>query len=222
MVDIGTYIEDTIGKTIEFLPKLLGAIVILIIGWIVGRALGKVISKVLDKVGVDDLIRKTSVGKNIEDSGLNLVHLFDLLIRWFVYLIAIMGATNVLEIDFLSQFMARLVAFIPNIAAFIIVLVGGFVLVDFFIDFMEKFGSTSEVQFMGTVMTLMRVFFYFIIVVLALTQLKIDLEIIYVFIEPVAWGVGIGLGAAIAIIVGFGLKDRSPEMLDNFMKKVKK
>lgn len=222
MLDIETYIEDTIGDTVAFLPKLIGAIIILLIGWIVGRMLGKFLSRVLDKVGVDDAIRKTSLGQNIEKSGLHLVKLFDLLIRWFVYLIALMGATNVLKIEFLSNFMDRLVSYIPNIAAFLIVLVGGFVLVDIFADFMEKFSSASKVEMMSPLMTLMRVFFYFVISVLALTQLKIDLAIIYTFVEPVAWGLGIGIGAAIAIVFGFGLKDRSTEMVDKFLKKKKK
>ena len=222
MIEIETYIEDTIGDTVTFLPKIVGAIVILLIGWIVGRMFGKFVSKVLDKVGLDDIIRKTSLGQNIEKSGLNLVKLFDLLIRWFVYLIAIMGATNVLEIEFLSNFMDKLVSYIPNIAAFLIVLVGGFVLVDVFVDFMEKFSSASKVEMMSPLMTLMRIFFYFVISILALTQLKIDLEIVYTFIEPVAWGVGIGIGAAIAIVFGFGLKERSRDIVDNFLKKAKK
>jgi hypothetical protein len=222
VVDFETYIEDAIGDTVAFLPKLVGALIILLIGWLAGRMLGKYLSKVLDRVGVDDAIRKTSIGQNIEKSGLSLVRLFDLLIRWFVYLIALMGATNVLEIEFLSTFMDRLVSYIPNVAAFLIVLMGGFVLVDFFADFVHKFGSASEIGLMGPAVTLLRIFFSFVVVVLALTQLKIDLEIIYTFVKPVAWGVGIGVGAAIAIIFGFGLRDRSKEMVDTFLTKVKK
>jgi hypothetical protein len=150
------------------------------------------------------------------------VRLFDLLIRWFVYLVALMGATNVLEIEFLSTFMDRLVSYIPNVAAFLIVLVGGFVLVDLFADFMAKFGEASNVEMMAPVMTLLRVFFSFIVVVLALTQLRIDLEIIYTFVEPVAWGLGLGLGAAIAFVFGFGLRDRSRDMVDSFLGKMRK
>lgn len=221
MVDFGTYIDDAIGDTVAFLPKLIGAILILLIGWIVGRMLGKYLSKVLDKIGLDDIILKTSFGQNIEKSGLKIVRLFELLISWFVYLVALMGATNVLEIEFLSTFMDRLVTYIPNVAAFLIVLIGGFVLVDIFADFMEKFSSASNVALMSPMMTLLRVFFYFVIAVLALTQLKIDLEIIYTFVEPVAWGVGIGIGAAIAIIFGFGLKERSKNIVDTFLDKVK-
>jgi len=60
----------------------------------------------------------------------------------------------------------------------------------------------------------MRIFLYFVIAVLALSQLMLDLTIIYTFVTPIAWGIGIGLGAAIAIIVGFGLKNRSEEIMN--------
>ena len=54
-------------------------------------------------------------------------------------------------------------------------------------------------------------------VILALQQLKIDLTIIYVVVTPIAWGVGLGIGAAIAIIVGFGLRDRAPRIMDDLV-----
>ncbi len=53
-------------SVIAYIPNLIAAIIILIIGWIVGRLLGKVISGILDKIGVDDALLKTSVGKAIE------------------------------------------------------------------------------------------------------------------------------------------------------------
>jgi len=70
---------------------------------------------------------------------------------------------------------------------------------------------------MSPLITALQTFFYFVLIVLALQQLQIDLSIIYVFITPIAWGVGLGIGAAIAIIVGFGLRDRAPQMMDNLV-----
>ena len=69
---------------------------------------------------------------------------------------------------------------------------------------------------------LQRAFLYFIVAILALQQLLLDLTIIYAFVVPVAWGVGIGIGAAIAIIIGFGLKDRAPEMMDRLMGRMRR
>ncbi|MDD2473769.1 MAG: hypothetical protein PHR49_07255 [Methanoculleus sp.] len=215
-------VEELARNVILFLPNLLAAIVILIIGWILGRILGRVVAEVLDRIGVDDALRKTSIGQQIERSTTNISRLFDLIVRWFIYLIAILAAVSVLQIQALSAAVAAIVAFIPNIAAFIIILVGGFILIDWLMDRFQDFGAGQDVQFFGAVTTFLRVFLYFVVVILALQQLLLDLSIIYVFVVPLAWGVALGIGAAIAIIVGFGLRDRAPEMMDQLMGRMKK
>ncbi len=210
-------VEELARNVILFLPNLIAAIIILIIGWILGRILGKVVAGVLDRIGVDDALRKTSFGKQIERSTMNISRLFDLIIRWFIYLIAILAAVSVLQIPALTAAVAAIVAYIPNIVAFILILVAGFILIDWLMDILQNMGEVQSIQGFGLITMLLRAFLYFVVAILALQQLLIDLSIIYVFVVPIAWGVGIGLGAAIAIIVGLGLRDRAPEMMDRLM-----
>jgi len=209
-------------SVIAYIPNLIAAIIILIIGWIVGRILGKVISGILDKIGVDDALLKTSVGKAIEQSGTSVVTFFDIIVRWFIYLIAIVAAANVLGLEFLTTLFQNIVVYLPHIAMFLIILIAGFILVDYFADLLAVWGKTQNIEFLGVIIMLLRVFFYFIILILALSQLLIDLTIIYTFVTPIAWGVGIGLGAGIAIFIGFGLKDRAPGIMDDLLKKISK
>jgi hypothetical protein len=224
--EMGSSISDAVMLTalpvVSFLPALIAAIIILIIGWIVGRFLGKLISKVLDRVGVDDALRKTSVGKAIENYGMEIVHLFDLVVRWFVYLIAILAASNVLGLMMLTDLINSVVLYLPHVVMFLIILVGGFILVDYFADIAEAWGKPRGIEFFGIAIMIMRVFFYFVIVMLALSQLLIDLTIIYTFLVPIAWGVGIGAGVGIAAFLAFGLKDRAPEMMDTICERIKK
>ncbi|RXE56121.1 hypothetical protein ABH15_08075 [Methanoculleus taiwanensis] len=215
-------INNVIGSSIAFLPNLILAIIILIIGWIVGRILGRITAEVLDRIGVDDALRKTSVGKYIERSTMTLGHLFDLIVRWFIYLIAILAAVSILQVPGLTAAVGAIVAYIPNVVAFLLILIIGFIVVDWVLDFIGSIGEQNEIEYMGLITMVLRAFFYFVIVILALEQLLLDLSIIYVFVVPIAWGVGIGIGAAIAIIVGFGLKDRAPEMMEGMTGKMKK
>ncbi|HOP66342.1 MAG: hypothetical protein WC164_04585 [Patescibacteria group bacterium] len=219
---VGDAVMQTTYSVISFLPTLVAAIIILVIGWIIGRLLGKVVSRVLDKIGIDDALRKTSVGKAIEQSGTNIVHLFDLIVRWFVYLIAIVAASNVLKLDFLSNLFQTIVFYLPNVLMFLIILIVGFIVVDYFADILQGWGKTQNIEFLGVIILLLRVFFYFIILILALSQLLIDLTIIYTFITPLAWGVGLGVGAGIAIFLAYGLRDRAPGMVDDMMKRFSK
>ncbi|MFA7153398.1 MAG: hypothetical protein WC072_06350, partial [Methanoregulaceae archaeon] len=179
---VGEAVMQTTYSVISFLPTLVAAIIILVIGWIIGRLLGKVVSRILDKIGVDDALRKTSVGKAIEQSGTNIVHLFDLIVRWFVYLIAIVAASNVLKLDFLSNLFQTIVFYLPHVLMFLIILIVGFIVVDYFADILQGWGKTQNIEFLGVIILLLRIFFYFIILILALSQLLIDLTIIYTFI----------------------------------------
>jgi len=215
-------VEELARNVILFLPNLIAAIIILIIGWIIGRILGRVVAELLDRLGVDDALRKTSAGKQIERSTMNISRLFDLIVRWFIYLIAILAAVSVLQIPTLTAAVAAIVAYIPNIVAFILILVIGIILIDWLMDILQGMSETQQIQGFGLVTMLLRAFLYFVVAILALQQLLLDLSIIYVFVVPIAWGVGLGLGAAIAIIVGLGLRDRAPEMMDQLMGKVKR
>ena len=55
-------VQELARNVILFLPNLLAAIIILIIGWILGRILGRVVAELLDRLGVDDALLKTSAG----------------------------------------------------------------------------------------------------------------------------------------------------------------
>ncbi len=222
MVEIIGGIERMANDTISFLPELIGAIVILIIGWIVGRLLGKGISALLDRVGIDDALAKTSIGKAIErqyggTGTRGIVQFFDIIVRWFIYLIAILAAANVLNLPFLTGLVGQIVVYLPNIAIFVILLIVGFIVIDWFADFLRHLGAAQQISMMSPLITALQAFLYVILVILALEQLHIDLTIFYILITPLAWGLGLGLGAAIAIIVGFGLRDRAPQMMDDVM-----
>ena len=215
-------IQQMTNETVAWLPNLLAAIVILIIGWIVGRLLGAGVAALLDRLGIDDALSRTSVGKAIVrqyggDGSRGIVTFFDLLVRWFVYLIAIVAAANALNLAFLTALFTTIIAYLPFIAAFVIILIVGFIVIDWFCDFLRHLGAAQQIGMMQPIITVLQAFLYFVLVILALQQLKIDLTIIYVLITPVAWGLGIGIGAAIAIFCWFGLRDRAPAMMDGFM-----
>ena len=202
---------------VAILPVVIGAVLILVIGWIVGRLLGKAVRMVLDKLKVDSLFADSSFLKALAGAGITISYIFDIVIRLFVYLIAVLAAVDLLNLDYLSSLMKDIVEYIPHIIVFVIIVLVGFILIDYFADFLLKFHPTANVDLMAPVILLMRVFLYFVVAIFALSQLKLDLTIIYTFLTPVAWGIGIGLGAAIAIVFWFGLKERGAWIMDQLV-----
>jgi len=208
-------------NTMAVLPAVLGALIVLIIGWIVGRLLGKGVRILLDKAISAPVIGDSDLGKSITRSGITVGHLGDIAVRCIVYLIAILAAVDILNLDYLSKFMTNVVQYIPHVLAFVIILVVGVILADFFIDMFRNY-SQNKIELLNPVLFLLRVFLYFVVVILALSQLMLDLTIIYTIITPIFWGLGIGLGAAIAIVVWYGMKHRSEEIMNKVMETITK
>lgn len=204
-----------------YLPGIIGALIILLIGWIVGRLLGKAVRVILDKISETQVIAGTSFLNSFKHAGITIGYLGDIAVRILVYLIAILAATDVLNLDFISKLMTDVVEYIPHVVAFIILIIVGLLLVDYFIDFLTNYYG-GRVDFIAPVLLILRIFLYFVVAILGLSQLMLDLTIIYTFVTPIAWGIGIGLGAAIAIIIGFGLKNRSEAIMDRLIDSITK
>lgn len=223
MSDIVSMVASPLNATIqtfaEVLPFVIAALIILLVGWIAGRILGKLGSILISKSGIEQGFSKTPLGKTLLESECSLAKATDYLIRIVVYLLAVMSAADTLQIESLQSIIAGILAYIPHIIAFILILFVGLILVDYLADFMEKFGDTASIELIKPLIVCLRLFLYFIVIVLALTQLNLHLDIIYAFIIPLSWGISLGIGGAIVLFFGWGLKDKSPEIIDRFLGK---
>ena len=196
-----------IGTMIEWIPAIIAALIILLIGWLAGKAVGKIITKIIEKIRLDDAVDKTIIGESIKTSGMTTAGFFGVLVRWFIYIIFIMAAISVLNIQMLTDFMNQLVLYIPHLIAGIFVLIVGLILVNLVMDWIGEQLMSREVSFADIITPLLKALFSLLVVVLALDQMLIDTTIIYTFLVPLAWGLGIGLAIAIGISLGWGIKD---------------
>jgi hypothetical protein len=195
----------------------MGAVIVLIIGWVVGRLLGSGLSKVIDKLGVDDTLGRTMVGKALEKSGMTCVRFFDLFIGWFIYLIAILAAVDILEITVLRFYINAAVQYLPSFIAGFFILIVGIITADFMGDAIEAICREMKVEFTFLLTNLLKLMLYSIVVIIALTTMRIDISIIYLFTEPLAWGITIGVSIGLGIAFGWGLKDTVARNADRWI-----
>lgn len=216
------YVDQWYTSLASVLPAVIGAILVLIIGWIAGRLLGKGVNIVLDRIASAKLLAPTKAIIPDQKSKVTIGYIGNIIVRCVVYLVAIVAATDILHMEMLSNLVTGVITYIPHIVAFILIFVVGLILVDYFIDFLERFYANASIELIRPVLMVFRVFLYVMIVILALSQLMLDLTIIYTFITPIAWGIGLAVGTAIAVIIGFGLKNRSGEIMDNVLGTIQK
>jgi small-conductance mechanosensitive channel len=205
--DLPGWLGNALSDIIAALPRLIGAIVILLIGWVVGMALGRAVSGIADRMGIDRQARGTPLSRMLGDSRDAVSNFLGKVAKWFVYALAILAAANTLAIPILSQWIATAVSYLPAFIAGLLVIIGGFIVADFIGDAIERTRAATQTAYATWFATGVRMFLYFTAVVIGLDTMGIDVQILYVFAQALAWGLAAGLALAIGISFGWGGKD---------------
>ena len=199
----------------ESLPKIIGAVILLIIGLIAGKIIGSAVQKISKKI-----IQK-SEGKKGADSTtiveipgkLDSARLISSTVRWFIYLFFIVAAVNALEFEQLTVALTDLWLWVPNLLAFVLIIIIGLIIVNFVSKWIDQELIQRDLGGSKYIITGVKVVIYGIIFAVALTQLGIGEEIIPILVSSFSWSIAIAIGAAIAIGLGFALKDIIPSLI---------
>ena len=109
----------------EFLPRLLGALILFAIGWVVAVAIGKLVEQIVRSLKIDHLLVKLSVHHVWERGGwkTNSGAFVGGLVRWFMIVVFLLAAVNVVGLGQVSDFLAAVVLYIPNVVVAALILV---------------------------------------------------------------------------------------------------
>ena len=124
--DIASRFEHGLTVLAAWLPRLVGALVILVIAWFVARLVGRLVGALLHRAGFDRAMHGGPAGQFVEKVTVHPSRFVGTVAYWAVFLSGISLAVSVLGIDALKNFVATIWGYVPNVlAAVLIFLVAG-------------------------------------------------------------------------------------------------
>ncbi|WP_435334730.1 mechanosensitive ion channel family protein [Haloarchaeobius sp. TZWWS8] len=217
-VDYTGIVQEMVRDVVAFLPNVIAALIILVVGWVVARIVGSAVTAVVDKAEVDRQVLKTPLGRMLGGTERAVSRAFGSLARLFIYALTLLAATEVLAIPTLSEWVATATSYLPSFIAGIAVIVLGFVVADFIGDAIRRTkAATEESRYTGLFATATRMFLYFTAVVIGLDTMGLDVAILYVFAQAAAYGLGAALAIGLGIALGWGGKDYVASHIDGWM-----
>jgi hypothetical protein len=205
-VDIVRSLQDALSQFFSYIPQLIGAIVILIVGYIVAKILQAVVGRILQGIGFDGWMERAGIKRFFDraDTRQTPASILGKLIFWFVFIIAIVMATDALGIRQVSAVFSQLIAYIPNIIAAILILILASLLANFVAGLVR--GATG-MDVLGTVAQVAIIVYA---VFAALTQLGIAVQLT----APTFLIVLGALALAAAIAFGFGAQGVARDIVE--------
>jgi len=123
-VDYGQGVTDAFTRIVTFVPKLVLFLIILVVGIFVAKAIEKIITKVLQRVGFDSMVERGGVKQALSKSKYDAAGILARLAYYFIFLLVLSAAFGVFgDNNPVSQFLSRIIGFLPNIFVAVLVLV---------------------------------------------------------------------------------------------------
>lgn len=206
-------LNDFGAQIVDALPNIVAALILLGIGYLIGRLAGLASRKISSKMNLDEYWNRSGIGKATISSGWNMSRILATAVKWFIYLFFIAAAVNVLQFPQVSEAINDVWLWIPNVIAFIIILVVGSLIVDFVGRWLQRelprrgmvAGKTIGIAATGVL--------YAIVLAVAVTQLGIGETIMTAVITALVWGIAAAIAIGVGVGLAYGLKDAIPSMI---------
>jgi hypothetical protein len=126
-------LQSSFQELYQYVPALLGALVILFAGYLLARLVGRGTEKLLRRIRFNTILARGGVLQVVERSGshINPTRVIAKVMFWVVMFSVIVIAANALGLQSLANVFSELVSYIPSVIAAIIIILVGIVLGDF-------------------------------------------------------------------------------------------
>lgn len=202
--DFAENFQSLIADFFAVIPNLIGAIVVFIVGYLFAKIIASVVRRALKVMGVDKLGDKLNAIDIVQDNNVEIVPstIFSKFFYYVILLFVTVLATDVLQVEAVSDLMSDLVTYMPNVLVALILIGIGLLVADAIKGVVqsacESFNIPSA-KLIGNV-----AFFLILIVVLvsALSQLGIETNFMIMVITIILGGI------VLAFSLGYGLASR--------------
>jgi hypothetical protein len=217
---LAVFTTQTLSEVSEFLPRLVAALLILLIGGAIAKGFKKIVVKLLETLKVSSWVANTPVEHFLKNAemGNKIEGVIGTVVYWLLMLLVIHSTVSVLGLQSLSDVLARVLAYIPQIISAVLVLFFGILLAGV-VEGLVK-GSIMSVdgksaRLLGKVSSYLVMT---IAVMAAINELGIASEFIMVLFVGFVTMLSLGVGLAL----GLGGQDVVREMLTKWYTKTSK
>ncbi len=210
-VSIVNALNDAVRLILTFIPRLVGFLVILIVGLIVAWAVSKALTFLLRKIGFDRMANRIGLTRLEQRMNIQLdpAGVLGKIVYWFILLIFLIPAADALGVPAVSNILNTLVAYIPNVFVAILVLFLGALFATFVADIVRGAVASAKIGNPNVFAGIARWAIIGFAALIALEQLQITPALINELFGAVVAAVAI----AFALAFGLGGQDAARRWL---------
>lgn len=224
VADWGTAVKDQLlglwFEVISFIPNLVAALVVFFVGWAIAIAIGRLVEKVLVILRINQAfenvkgLREAAARANLK---INIPRLLGEIVKWFLIIVTLLAATDILGLDAVAAFLQQVLAYIPNVVVAALILIMAIVLSNFVYRTVAASVSAAGFTSGSAVAAICKWSIIVFAVLTALSQLNVATTVINIVLQALFAMIAVAGGLAF----GLGGKDMATKWLEKLESDVK-
>ncbi|MDH4192609.1 MAG: mechanosensitive ion channel [Nitrospirota bacterium] len=208
------FFQEFMGKLVGYLPQVLGAIIILVIGWLAAKMLKGLTSKVLRIGGIVELSKKIKFHDMLTKIGItsSLDQIMGGLVYYLILLLFFISASEVLGFKLVLDTLNKFVVYLPHILGAFLILIIALYLAKVIKDGIASASSSLNIAYAGALSSVLEILIVGFGIVMALTELGLDMTIFTANITIIIAGIVL----AMALSIGLGSRSIMSNVLARY------
>ncbi len=210
-------VTQMLTKILAYLPVLLGALVILIVGWLVAKAIRRLINWLLKTIRFDTLAEKAGISEILEKGDLKISagEVVSSIVYWLIVIMVLVMTVDALGLPKASDVLTSLFAYVPKVIAALLVLIVAMFLANFVAGIVRTAAGNANLPKPQLLAGISRWAIIIFAITISLEQLGIAPLLVSATFNIILGGIVL----ALAIAFGLGGKDAAAKYLEELKKR---
>jgi ABC-type multidrug transport system fused ATPase/permease subunit len=197
----------------NFIPSLIAAIVLFLVGWLIAVILGRLVAQVIKAIKLDTALKGAGFDKVLDRAGFNLNSgaFIGALVKWFFIVVSLVAALEIIGLEAVTGYLSEVVlGYLPKVIVAALILLVSVVIaeaVQKIVVSAAKAANLTSAHVLGEIAKWAIWIFAFMF---ALSQL----QILNSFIQPLFIGIIAAISLALGLSFGLGGRDAAARYIE--------
>jgi hypothetical protein len=202
-----------------FIPALIGAIIIFLIGWFVALGVGKLVTEILSRLKFNTLFEKTDWQKAFSKAKLdvNPAEFLGAIVKWILVVVFLLAAVEILGLPQFTAFLGGIVSYLPNVFVASLIFIVAVIAADISEKIVVAGIEKMKVEHSALAGTIVK----WAIWVFSILAILYQLGVVRPMVQTLFSGIVAFFVIAFGLAFGLGGKDVAAEILQDVKAKLK-
>jgi hypothetical protein len=199
------------------IPRIIGFLVIISVGWLVAGLIAKAVAPVLRTVKFNDLAKRSGFADFVQSMGVETdsSEFIALVTKWFIRLIVLVAAFDALGLPAVSEVLRQLLLWLPNLVVALVVLVIGGLAARAFASLVRGATARAELGDPDLLASIARIAVWVFAIVVAVNQIGIATTLVNTLFMATVGAVALALGLSF----GLGGRETAAKLVHDWYQK---